>query len=83
MFLDFDNAQNIIADAKFKYGKDEFNPLDEKTKIEFPRNIIEETKALNIFRKTGFMFDVKNLRFILPNNDKIYDRLKAMQKISC
>ena len=73
VFLDFDNAQNIIADVKFKYGKDEFNPLDEKTKIEFPRNIIEETKALNIFRKTGFMFDVKNLRLILPNNDKIYE----------
>ena len=72
VFLDFDNAQNIIADVKFKYGKDEFNPLDEKTKIEFPRNIIEETKALNIFRKTGFMFEVKNLRFILQNNDKIY-----------
>ena len=37
--------------------------------------MIEETKALNIFRKSGFMLDVKNLRFILPNNDKIYEFL--------
>ena len=34
--------------------------------------MIQETKALNIFRKTGFMFETKNLRFILPNNDEIY-----------
>ena len=75
VFLDFDKSQNIIADVKFKYGSNEFNPLDEATKNEFPRNIIEETKALNIFRKTGFMFDVKNLRFILLDPDKIYEFL--------
>ena len=34
--------------------------------------MIKETKALNMFRKTGFMLETKNLRFILPNNDKIY-----------
>ena len=37
--------------------------------------MIQETKALNIFRKTGFMLDTKNLRFILPDNDKIYEFL--------
>ena len=74
-FLDFDKAGNIIADVKFKYGKQEFNPLDESVKIDIPRNVIEETKALNLFRKTGFMFEVKNLRFILPDDEKIYDFL--------
>ena len=72
-FFDFDKSGNIIADVLFKYGNDEFNPLDETKKIDIPRNIIEETKALNKFRQTGFMFDVKNLRFILPDVNKIYE----------
>lgn len=72
-FFDFDKSGNLIADVIFKYGKEEFNPLDESKKIEIPRNIIHETQALNLFRKTGFMFDVKNLRFILPDEDKIFE----------
>ena len=59
----------------FCYENNEFNPLDENQELKFPRNMIQETKALNIFRKTGFMLDTKNLRFILPNNDKIYEFL--------
>ncbi len=75
VFLDFDENDYIIADIKFCYDTFEFNPLDENKKIEIPRNIVEEAKALNIFRQTGFMFDVKNIRFILPDNDKIYEFL--------
>ena len=72
VYLDFDKNDYLIADVRFCYDNKEFNPLDEKQKIDIPRNMIKETKTLNIFRKTGFMFDVKNLRFILPDNDKIY-----------
>lgn len=72
LFLDFDQNDYLIGEIKFIYENNEFNPLDEKIKIEFPRNMIEETKAMNIFRKSGFMLDTKNLRFILPDNDKIY-----------
>ena len=72
VYLDFDNNDYLIADVKFCYDNKEINPLDEKQKINIARNVIKETKALNIFRKTGFMLDVKNLRFILPDNDKIY-----------
>lgn len=72
IFLDYDEMLNIISDVRFCYDKDEFNPLDEKNIIEIPRNIIEETNALNIFKKSGFMYDAKNLRFILPEEDKIY-----------
>lgn len=75
VFLDFDKNDYLIADVKFCYEEKEFNPLDEKQKNNFPRNKIEETKALNIFRQTNFMLDTKNLRFILPDNDKIYDFL--------
>ena len=73
VYLDFDKKNYLIADVKFCYENEEFNPLDEKANIQIPRNKIEETKALNIFRKTGFMLDIKNLRFILPNDDKIYE----------
>ena len=75
LFLDFDKNDYIIADVKFCYGDFEFNPLDENFKVNIPRDIVKETQAFNVFRKTGFMFDVKNLRFILPNNDKIYEFL--------
>lgn len=75
VYLDFDKNDYLIADVKFQYGNNEFNPLDEKQKINFARNKIQETKTLNIFRKTGFMFDINNLRFILPDNDKIYQFL--------
>lgn len=75
VFLDFDKNDYIIADVKFCYGETEFNPLEEKQDIQIPRNMVEEAKALNIFRRTGFMFDVQNTRFILPDNDKIYEFL--------
>lgn len=75
VFLDFDENDYLVADIKFCYGENEFNPLNEKEKKNFPRNMLEETRVLNTIRKTGFMFDVKNIRFILPNNDKIYEFL--------
>lgn len=75
VYLDFDEKDFLVAEVKFLYDENEFNPLDEKLKLDFPRNMIQETKVLNIFRKTGFMFDTQNLRFILPNNDKIYEFL--------
>ena len=75
VYLDFDKNDYLVADVRFCYEENEFNPLNENEKINFPRNMIEETKALNVFRKTGFMLDVKNARFILPSDDKIYEFL--------
>ena len=75
LYLDFDQNDFLTAGVKFIYEENEFNPLDETLKLDFPRNMIQETKALNVFRKTGFMFDSQNLRFILPNHDKIYEFL--------
>ena len=77
VFLDFDKNDYIVADVKLCYGENEFNPLNEEEEknFKYPRNVIEETKAMKIFRTTGFMYDAKNLRFILPDQDKIYDFL--------
>ena len=76
VYLDFDENDYVIADVKFCYGDEEFNPLDENIKIKSARNILAENKSLNLFRKTGFMFDTQNLRFILPEDDKIYNFLE-------
>lgn len=75
VYLDFDKNNYLIADVEFIYGENKLNPLDEKQKSNFPRNMIKETKSLNLFRQSGFMLDIKNLRFILPNDDKIYEFL--------
>ena len=75
VYLDFDDNDYIIADVKFCYGDEEFNPLEKNIKIKNTRNMLLENKNLNILRKTGFMVDMQNLRFILPDNDRIYNFL--------
>lgn len=75
VYLDFDKSDFLTAEVKFVYGENEFNPLNEKLMLDFPRNMIQETKSLNVFRKSGFMLDNRNLQFILPDNDKIYEFL--------
>ena len=75
VYLDFDDNDYIIADVKFCYGDEEFNPLEKNIKIKNARNMLLENKNLNILRKTGFMVDMQNLRFILPDNDRIYNFL--------
>ena len=76
VFLDFDENNFLTLDARFCYGDEEFNPLEENVKIKALRNTLEENKNLNTFKKTGFMLDVKNLRFILPDDEKIYNFLQ-------
>lgn len=75
VFLDFDNSNYLVADVKYCYDDEEFNPLNQNIKIIAVRNKLEEEKCLNIFNKSGFMLDVKNNRFILPDDDKIYNFL--------
>ena len=75
VYLDFDQNDYVIADVKFCYGNEEFNPLEKDINIKNARNILSENKSLNIIRKTGFMVDTQNLRFILPEDDKIYNFL--------
>ena len=75
MFLDFDNNDHIIADAKFCYDEEEFNPLQENINIKYARDVVAESKAINMLRKTGFMYYAQKECFILPDNDKIYNFL--------
>ena len=75
MFLDFDENDNLIADARFCYGEEEFNPLQQKINIKYPRDVIAENKAINIIQKTGFMYYAQKECFILPNENQIYNFL--------
>ena len=75
LFLDYDKNEHILADAKFCYGEEEFNPLQQKIKIKYPRDVVAENKALNLLRKTGFMYYAQKECFILPDEDKIYNFL--------
>ena len=75
VFLDFNEDDFLIMDVKFCYGDEEFNPILQDVKISALRNELEENRNLNIFQKTGFMLDIRNNRFILPDDEKIYNFL--------
>lgn len=70
VYLEFNEKNYIIAKVGFCYNDKEFNPLQENPNI--PRSVLEEAESLNMFRKTGFMLDKKNFRFVLADDDKIY-----------
>lgn len=74
VYLDYDNQNRIIADIKFCYGKEEFNPLINQ-EVKEVRNMVSEDEALEILLNSGFMLDVKNNRLILVDEEKIYDFL--------
>lgn len=73
VYLEFNEKNYIIAKVMFCYGEQEFNPLEENPNI--PREVLEEAESLNKFRKTGFLLDKKNARFILADDEKIYNFL--------
>ena len=73
IYLDFDSNNYLVADLRFVYDNVEYNPLEDDIKKITSRNVIEETLSLNTLRKTGFMLDNKNSRFVLASDDKIYE----------
>ena len=75
IFLDYNESNYIIAELKFCYGDTEFNPIDENKDLKIARNAIKETECLNQLRKTGFMLDGQNKRFILVSDEAIYNFL--------
>ena len=75
IFLDYNESNYITAELKFCYGDTEFNPIDENKDLKIARNAIKETECLNQLRKTGFMLDGQNKRFILVSDEAIYNFL--------
>ena len=75
VFLEFNEKNYIIAKVIFCYKDQEFNPLQENPNI--PRDVMGEAESLNLFRKTGFMLDKQNARFVLVEDDKIYNFLSS------
>ena len=75
IYLDYNESNYITAELKFRYGDTEFNPIDENKNLKIARNAIKETECLNQLRKTGFMLDGQNKRFILVSDEAIYNFL--------
>lgn len=73
MFLECNDKNYIIATVLFRYNNLEFNPIKES--IDIPRNSVNEAKVLNMLRKSGFMLDKKNARFVLTQDNDIYEFL--------
>ena len=72
LYLDFDNRNYLIADLKFCYEEEEFNPIEQK-EVKVNRNLLEEAIYLNKLIKSGFLLDEKNKRFIINLDDTIYN----------
>ena len=75
LFLDYSKEGYVIADIKFKYDNFEFNPF-EKVDSNISRNVVEESKILDMFSNSGFVFDASNSRLMLVDNEKIFEFLK-------
>ncbi len=76
VFLDYDKSNFITADLKFGYDSLEFSPFELIDKS-IPRNAIEESKALDMFKDSGFVLDTKRSLLMLVDDEKIYDFLKG------
>ena len=74
VFLDYDKNNYITADIRFGYDNFEFNPFKDEN-VEIARDVLKESETMDIFIKTGFMFDKENLRLILANDNSIYNFL--------
>ena len=75
VFLDYDKNNYIVADIKFCYRDIEFNPLKKFETKQFARDIAKENKVMDMFVKSGFMFEQANSRLILVDEAKIYQFL--------
>ena len=76
VYLDYNDLDYIIADIKFVYGNDEFNPFSESN-LNIPRDIAKEAEVIELFRKSEFMLDVEKARLVLADEEAIYQFLET------
>ena len=74
IYLDYNESNFITADIRFVYGEEEFNPLLEQ-ELYIARDIAKEDEVLELFRRSGFMLDIKKARLILVKDEFIYQFL--------
>lgn len=75
VFLDYNKKKYVTADIKFVYDELEFSPFS-KVEEKIPRNAIEESKALDLFSKSGFMYDKSNNELVLVKDEDIFNFLQ-------
>ena len=75
VYLELDANDNFVANVRFCYGENEFNPLTTKT-ININRNFAEEKKVFEDFFRDGFQIDTNSEKLVLKDNDDMYVFLK-------
>ena len=77
VFLDLAKNNDIVAEIKFCYGEEEFNPYSDTTKVECNRNNIEELKVRNIFKKHHFIENYEKEFIYLKDEEDIYEFIQT------
>ena len=75
VFLDYNKKNYITADLKFIYDDFEFSPFEQVDK-KIPRNAAQESKALDLFSNSGFMYDERNNKLVLVKDYDIFKKIK-------
>ncbi len=76
IFLDYTKSDFVTANVNFKYESIEFNPFDQDP-FDVSRNVIAESKALDLLKDCGFMLDMNKKELVLTDEAKIYDFIKV------
>lgn len=76
IYLDIDEKNDIIAEVKFCYGNEEFNPFDIKAECHCNRNVIAEAQVKEIFKKYQFLINFKKYYMYLNEDETIYEFLQ-------
>ncbi len=76
-YLDIDENANIIADIKFCYGENEFNPFAKEEYLSCNRNSLEEMKIKRFIQKYRFLINQQKENLYLTNEEDIYQFLSS------
>ncbi len=72
IYLDINEASDIVANVKFCYDDIEFNPFDKNISVFKNRNKISESKVMSLFKEYNFLIDEKKANIFLSSEDDIY-----------
>ena len=76
IYLDYDKNDNIIANVKFNYDTEDFNPLSKNISQTMVRNYPAENEVLQMIKYSGFNVDENAQQFIMSDEDQIYNFLE-------
>ena len=76
IYLDINELGSIIAEVKFCYLNNEFNPFLDMSKIKANRNKLQEQKVKELLINNHFKLNRKDGTLYIDNDEDIYDFLE-------